>query len=217
MIARRRRRETSFIASWSSAEPRAGSNCGTHKETDAHITAAARTAGFLTAVSASGIVVDLDELIGAESLSQRYRFLACLAERLPALAIVVHDDACHLQLMAESQEKLTPIANRLATDMAYIVDEYHSSGHVGLFCAEHCMPKLQKNAEFLQGFPTNICETMNSELSPLGHTIHHMGRWMCQLNLQEGVDVLNMKTLQRLAGRKRIVSRRAAREVPAQA
>jgi hypothetical protein len=209
--AKRSRRETTFMASWSSAGPRADSACQTHKETGTHVAAAARTAGFLTAVSSSGVVVDLDELIGAESLSQRYRFLARLAARLPTLSVVVHDDACHLRLMAESQEKRTAIATRLAADCSYIVDEYHSTGHVGHWCAEHCLPKLAANAALLDGFPTNICEIVNSELSPLGHTVHHMGRWTCQLFMQEVVDVMNMKTLQRKAAQGRIARRRALR------
>ena len=199
------------MASWSSAGPRERSSCSTHKETHSHIVAAARTAGFITAVSASGVVVDVDELIGAESLSQRYRFLARLALRLPSLNIVVHDDACHLRLMAESQEKRTATATRLAEAYNYIVDEYHSTGHVGQWCSENVMPELEKNAALLRGFPTNICETMNSELSPLGHTVHHMGRWTCQLFVQEAVDVLNMKTLQKLASQKRIAERKALR------
>ena len=167
--------EKSFVASWSSNGPRAASECSTHMETDAHISAAARTAGFLTTVSASGIVAHVDELICAESLSQRYRFLAIVASHMPDLKIVVHDDACHLRLMAEAIQNGTSMAVRLGTDMAYIVDEYHSSGHVGKWCSENCMPQLEANQALLDTFPTNICETMNSELSPLGHVIHHMG------------------------------------------
>ena len=116
------RKEKSFMASWSSNGPRAASECSTHKETDAHISAAARTAGFLTAVSASGIVAHVDELICAESLSQRYRFLAIVVFHMPDLKLVVHDDACHLRLMAEANQNGTPMAVRLGTDMAYIVD-----------------------------------------------------------------------------------------------
>lgn len=210
--AKRSRRETSSMASWSSAGPRADSECKTHKETESHVAAAARTAGFLTAVSASGLVVDLDELIGAESLSQRYRFLARLVDRLPTLKVTVHDDACHLRLMAESQTQRAAIAKRLIDDCSYIVDEYHASGHVGVWCAQHVLPKLAANAALLDGFPTNICETINSELSPLGHTVHHMGRWTCQLYMQEVADVLNMKTLQNKAARKRVAVRKVLRQ-----
>ena len=58
------------------------------------------------------------------------------------------------------------------------------------------MPKLTTHAALLNCFPTNIREKVNSELSPLGHTVHHMGRWMCQLYIQEVIDALNMKTFQ---------------------
>lgn len=203
------------MAPWSSAGPRARSECATHKESEAQMTAAARTAGFLTAVSASGVIVDVDELIGAESMSQRYRFLAALARRLPSLKVIVHDDACHLRLFAEACNLGTDLAKRLATRMAYIVDEYHSSGHVGQWCSQHCMPQLAENQALLNGFPTNICEIMNSELSPLGHTVHHMGRWTCQLLVHEAVDVLNMKTVQMLRSRRATAAKRAARAADA--
>ena len=131
---------------------------------NSHTAAAARTAGYLTAVGASSVVVDVDELVGAKSLSQRYRFLARLASRLPGLAIVLHDDACHSRLMGESQLQRTHTATILATAMCYVVDSYHAPGHVGVWCAEHCLPHLPANKFLLDGFTTNICEVMNSEL-----------------------------------------------------
>ena len=42
-----------------------------------------------------------------------------------------------------------------------------------------------------------------------------MGRWMSNLIVQEVVDVLNMKTLQKLAGRKRTADKKMARGVAA--
>ena len=213
------RREPTFMASWSSAAPKEQSECGTHKESEAHVTGAARTAGFLTAVSASGIIVDLDELIGAESLSQRYRFLGAVASRAPSLKVVVHDDACHLRLMAESMRDESPLAKRLACDVRYIVDEFHASGHVGAWCKAHCLPSLPANRALLQGFPnpeampsfpTSICEVVNSELSPLGHTIHHQGRWVCQLVVNEIADVHNLKRLRDTRDRAAVAKRKAA-------
>ena len=97
--------------------------------------------------------------------------------------------------MAEANANGTPMAVRLATQTAYIVDLYHSSGHVGMWCSQQCMPGLEANQALLGDFPTNICETMNSELSPLAHTVHHMGRWVFQLSNREMVDVLNMKNV----------------------
>ena len=192
----KRRRVDAFMSSWSSAGPKADGECKTHKESEEHIVAAARTAGFLTAVSQSGIILDVVELIGAESLSQRYCFLADLVARWPQLKIVVHDDACHLRIMAEGRQGDSDLGRRLAEDIAYIVDDFHSTGHVGEWCKEHCMPSLEMNKALLGDFPTGICETVNSCLSPLAHTIHHMGRWVCQLAVLEMVDVHNIKTVQ---------------------
>ena len=179
ILRKKGRRESSFMSAWNTTGPRNRSECSTHRELDRHITAVARTAGFLTAVSESGIVIDVGELIGAESLSQRVCFLAQKKARLPSLQTVVHDDACHLRLMAEANAEGPPVAKLLST-LAYVVDEYHSSGHVGQWCSEHCMPHLEANKALLQGFKTNIREIVNSELSPLGHMIHRMGRWFCQ-------------------------------------
>ena len=46
---------------------------------------ASRSAGSLLAVSQSGIIAGLQEIITAETLSQRYSFLAEMAEAGPAL------------------------------------------------------------------------------------------------------------------------------------
>ncbi|CAK0905686.1 unnamed protein product, partial [Prorocentrum cordatum] len=173
------RKEKSFVASRSSNGPRAASECSTHKETDAHIVAAARAAGFLTAVSASGILAHVEELMCAEPLSQRHRFLAIVAAHMPDLKIVVHDDACHLRLVAEKSGEGTAVAARPTA--------------------------------LLSKFPTNICEIMNSELSPLGHVVHHVGRWASQFYVQEMVDALNMKTLGRMRGAQATAARKVAR------
>ncbi|CAK0861431.1 unnamed protein product, partial [Prorocentrum cordatum] len=189
------RKEKSFMTSRGSNGPRAASECSTRKETDAHIVAAAPAAGFLTAVSASGILAHVEELMRAEPLSQRYRFLAIVAAHMPDLKIVVHDDACHLRLMAEKNGEGAAVAARLATEAAYIVDDYHSSGPTAL----------------LSKFPTNISEIMNCELSPLGHVIHHVGRWASQFYVQEMVGALNMKTLGRMRGAQATAARKVAR------
>ena len=191
-----RGREPSFMAAWSSKRPRKASACETHKEGENDVPGAVRSAGYLIAVSSSGAIVEVAEIIGAESLSQRYVFLAELATRSPGLRIIVHDDACHLRRMAEASRHDSDVAERLAS-MSYIVDEFHASGHVGAWCKKNCLPHLSTNAELLAGFPTSICEIVNSELSPLGHTIHHFGQWTCQLCVNEMVDVHNMKLLRR--------------------
>ena len=116
--------------------------------------------------------------------------------------------------MVEANRASSPIAEELAADVAYIVDEYHATGHVGRWCAEHCLPNLPENVALLNGFPTNICEIVNSELSPLGHTVHHMGRWTCQLFMQEVVDVYNIKTSQKKAERQQVAERSCEGSAP---
>ena len=105
----------------------------------------------------------------------------------PDLKVVVHDDACLLRLMAESQTARTAVARPLAS-MSYIVDENHASGHVGKGCSQACLPTLPPDTGLFRGIPTNMCEIRNSDLSPLSHTVHHMGRWMFQICVQEYID-----------------------------
>ena len=157
--------------------------------------------------------MDTHECITAESLSQRYAFSARLASRVPTLRTIVHDDACHLKLMCVDQKDCSAISRRLA-DFNFIVDRFHASGHVGEFCARECLPDLPRNKEILDRFPTDIAETVNSQFSPLGHLVHHQGKWFCNLFLQEMCDVHNMTRLQAIRDRSRASAkkRKAAAE-----
>ena len=187
-------RPKTFLSSWSSVSPKRASSCATHKESDKDVVAAARTAGFLFAISHSGLVVHLEELIGAESLSQRYAFLLHVLQQFPDLQTVVHDDSCHLHFMAQTQKSGSVLAEK-ASKLSFIVDAFHSAGHVGQWCKAHLMPDLPANKEKLAGFPTSIAEVVNASFSPLKHTIHHMGCFMAKFVLTELVDVHNMKVL----------------------
>ena len=100
----------------------------------------ARTAGFLFAVTESGLLLDVMELIGAESLSQRYHFTAQCAHRLPSLRCIVHDDSCHLKAMCLRQREGSPLAERLA-NFDFIIDEFHASGRILAGGARRFAPK----------------------------------------------------------------------------
>ena len=76
---------------------------------------------------------------------------------------------------------------------------------------------VRSQQELLDTIPTSICETMNSELSPLGHVLHHMDRWTSQLHVHEMVDVLNMKTLTRVSDARAAAQRKESRAGDAQA
>lgn len=157
--------------------------------------AAARTAGFLMAISESGLVVHIDEIIGAESLSQRYRFLSVVADRMPDLRCIVHDDACHLAQMAALQKGTSALSQRLA-NLRFVVDEFHSTAHVGQWCKENCLPGLPQNQAVLDNFPTSMAESVNHNFSPFGHTIHHMGPYLAKFFAAEMADIHNIKLLQ---------------------
>ena len=130
-------------------------------------------------------MVDLHELIGAESLSQRYHFTTILAHRLPELKTLVHDDSCHLFFMCREHQQASAIARRLG-QFNFVIDRFHATGHVGEFCRQHFLPDLPENQSILSTFPTDIAESVNSQFSPLAHVVHHMNKWFCQLFLQAG-------------------------------
>lgn len=134
-------------------------------------------------------------MIGAESLSQRYAFLLHdVLQQFPDLQTVVHDDSCHLHFMAQSQKSGSVLAEK-ASKLSFIVDAFHYAGHVGQWCKAHLMPDLPANKEKLAGFPTSIAEVVNASLSPLKHTIHHMGCFMAKFVLTELVNAHKMKVL----------------------
>ena len=129
-------------------------------------------------------MADLHELIGAESLSQRYHFATILAHRLLDLQTLVHDDACNLRFMCKEQQQASAIAKRLG-NFNFISDRFHAPVHVGDLCRQHCLPDVPGNKPSLSKFPTDVAETVNSQFSRLGHVVHHMNKWLYQLFLQD--------------------------------
>ncbi|CAK0903331.1 unnamed protein product [Prorocentrum cordatum] len=201
------------LGDWASGYAKDKCSCKTHKESVSAIRAAERSAGFLAAVSESGIVGALEEVITAETLSQRYCFLADVASAVPELKTLVHDDACRVRLFAKGRaEGAAPgsLAVRLG-QFRYVVDRPHSKGHVDATCKAECFPDVPANAAALGDFPTPICESVNAQLSPLAHTVHHMGRWVCDFIVGECVDVHNELRAQEAARGAARAARKAAR------
>ena len=69
------------------------------------------------------------------------------------------------------------------------------TGHKGEFCRDHCLPTSADNERLLDKFPTDICESVNSHSLVTGHTMHHMGKFLSQLFVQECADVRNLAPL----------------------
>ena len=83
---------------WSCQASKSKCACKTHKESVAAVRTASRSVGFLAAVSESGIIGALHEVITAETLSKRYRFLAQLDGDMPELQTLVYYGTCHVRV-----------------------------------------------------------------------------------------------------------------------
>jgi hypothetical protein len=59
-------------------------------------------------------------------------------------------------------------------------------------CRERNFPDTVDNKAALGKFPTAINESVNAQLSPLAHTIHHMQRWLATFIMAECADVHNI-------------------------
>lgn len=79
--------------------------------------------------------------------------------------------------------------------MALILDRFHAPGHCGQYCAQTCLPTIGENKQLLGDFPTEIAEIVNSEMTPLGHAVRHMGKVFTQLVVNECADVHNLSRL----------------------
>ena len=167
-------------------------SCNTHKELKAARGRAARSAGWLFASTPDGFVVHLAEFVGAESLGQRYFFLADLLEAAPEIDIVIHDDACHLRKYAASRAGKSPLARRLAyPQVKYVIDRFHSKGHVDHWCKQHCMHTSPENEKALQGVNTSVCEQQFSKLGRYKFMVSKMGAAIGAFFLNEVVELRN--------------------------
>ena len=68
-----------------------------------------------------------------------------------------------------------PSAASLAyPNMKFIIDKFHSLGHVDSWCAETCMPNLPENAPLVADLNTSICEITFSWLARYKHSTRKM-------------------------------------------
>ena len=146
------RRRDAFLGNWASQSVMSRCNRRPHEES--------------VAVTESGF-------IAAETSSQKYAFLADMANSLLELRTVVHDDACHVRMFAEARANGNGLTARLARDMRHIIDTPHNRRHVDAWCRENCFPDLPENMEVLENFPTPTYEAVNAQLSPLAHNSSH--------------------------------------------
>ena len=98
----------------------------------------------------------------------------------------------HLKLFCLQHQHASDMAHRLS-EMSFIIDDSHSAGHTGAYCKEHCLPSLEVNSALLGTFPTSIAESVNSQFSLLGHTVHHMNKFFAQLFIHERAKTQHVK------------------------
>ena len=146
----------------------------------------------MIATTSNGFVVHAKEFVGAESIPQRYFFLAEIAAQLPELRVVVHDDACHLRKFASKHQGRSEVARRLAFPrVQYVIDKMHARGHVDKWCKENCHPDLPSNAEAIRGLKTPACETKNSVLGRHKFALRHMRKRTASFYMLELIDARN--------------------------
>jgi hypothetical protein len=86
-------------------------------------------------------------------------FISAIADTFPELAVVVHDDACHLHRFTERRASDSPQAARLAPPaISYICDAFHMSGHTDAWCKANCNPAAPHLKTLVEGVRTSVCE-----------------------------------------------------------
>jgi hypothetical protein len=170
-------------------ETLAGLKCETHKmkkKASSRRRRCARSAGFLVAVTPAGFVAEVTEFIGAESLSQRYFFLATLKRLYPQLAVVLHDDACHLRAFAQKRSSACDFSGELSyPKMKFILDRFHASGHKDDWCLQNVHPAVPENAELVEGVNTSACEILFSWLARFKRMVKTMGQYTALFFVEE--------------------------------
>jgi hypothetical protein len=187
--------EAAYVPAASAQRDLGATSCKTHKE-DTKTRRRARRCGWLYAYTPEGFVIHLKEYVGAESLPQRYFFLAEVIEKVDTSTIVRHDDACHLRKYAAAREQDSDLAKSLVFPRRrYITDGLHDKGHVDRWCLANCSPKAACNEGFVENVNSMVCEQKFSKLGRHKHAVRWMGRLTSAVFLTEMAEVRNSHML----------------------
>ena len=114
------------------------------------------------------------------TISQRFWPVGCLSSRHLCTMTAATCFSC-----AGSTSRPLPLQDVWASSISWLTGSTQqdtlASSAVNTF-----FPDLPKNQSILSTFPTDIAESVNSQFSPLGHVVHRMNKWFCQLFLQAG-------------------------------
>ena len=188
-----------YLPTRTPSDQRRSTLCRTHKE-GGPLRKHARKGGWLYGCTPDGYIVHLKEYIGAESLSQRYFFLAEIKAQADAVTLVIHDDACHLRKFCDKHAGSSEVARRLAfPNVKYVVDRLHSRGHVDPWCIENCIASAPCNEPLLAGVNTSVCEQMFSSLGRHKFMVRVLDRLAGALVLNALAYVRNERWLKKTA------------------
>jgi hypothetical protein len=132
------------------------------------------TAGVLALISACGLFLAVDELIGSESLKQVHSFLyaiMCMHGVEPP-AVLAYDDACHLLRWWQLREHQSPFVAWLLQRVKLVVDRFHFKNHIGKFCKLWVDPA--KCVELGGNTQTEAAEQSFAWLARSKHTLRYM-------------------------------------------
>ena len=133
----------------------------------------------------NGIVVHLAEFVGAESLGQRYFFLADLLEE------GWENDTVNTTIVSNLALANLRLRRLAYPQVKYVTDRFHSKGHADHWCKQHCMHSSPENGKALQGVNTSVCEQQFSKLGRYKFMVSKMGAAIGSLSLHEVVEPRN--------------------------
>lgn len=201
---------TGYVATKSPPNDLASTICSTHKESVKgykKLVRQGRLCGWLIATTSNGMIVHAKEFVGAESIPQRYFFVAELVDQASEVSVLVHDDACHLRRFAAKRSGHSELAARLAyPSIRYVVDKMHAKGHVDPWCKANCHPDVPQNADAVRGVCTPRCEIVNSVIGRHKFALRHMRRRTAAFFVHEVIHLRNAETFKQSKKRLRAQS-----------
>ena len=131
--------------------------------------------GSVALVSACGLFLAVDELIGSESLKQVHAFLYAVfyIHGVPPPRVLAYDDACHLLRWWQLREKRSKFIAWLLSFLMVqlVVDRFHFKNHVGKSCKQWVDPA---KCAILKGTQTEAAEQSFAWLARSKHTLRYM-------------------------------------------
>jgi len=167
---------TLFYSSSDRAEMR-GLTCCTEKDKTRKDVLNATTCGVLAVTWSCGIILNICELHGSESLSQVYAALIALWLAIDYVPpYFFYDDACHLSKFSMNRDRRHPgKASKFQTWFAqttFFVDRLHFKNHKDPWCKQHMDPALHYSE--LDGVNSQACEQLFAWMSKFKAVVRHM-------------------------------------------